>query len=1114
MSANQFEPYFVWTNDLYVIGKCLGEEGTDCLVERFHSVVARDTVRLPASSIQRIIRLPTQARAYFIDADAGRWCIGRISEYADGSYVIRLPNKRERTVSVNDLHIRVVRPVQDPTDVLASRSAESEFLYEMRLPLARLSVRARALSDGLSSALSSFIDYVPYQLAATRRVLEDPVPRYLLADEVGLGKTIEAGLIIKHWLADDPSLRVLVSVPEALLVQWKQELVEHFAIHTAKAPWCQFVTLVSHDGLLAQEPGDWDAMVIDEAHLLLNQSDGAGDGPRYTASMRIGAHEACQRVLLISATPVVGDEQRAYSLLRLLDPIAHPSSGFEAFRLRVHSREKLAEMLAALNAQMPEALLAGAVAEIASHITADVARHAKLEMVCERGVTRQEREARVGLARTVIGDAYRPFPRMIRTRRSFARGVHWEARSAGLHTEKPMVHSRMSHAARCIAGWRRQVVEALGHGNLPGDEGHRQRCDAAAAVYSGFLEAFGQSLANFDVRVADRLATIASGAPAHYRDEVRELQDMRFNEAEQRDDRVSRVRSIHHAIHGLYDRWCRQQQAGEAPRCYRVVVFSTDPLLVLEMVRMANGLGLPGWLADGVAISVRASEGASTIAQSIHRFSTCAPRNGGRAVAQLLCDATGEVGFNLQSADAIIHCDLPLDINRVEQRIGRLDRYGRSSRAIDQIIMLWPEADEENPWRDWWQMLDDDGIGIFDKSISDVWYFMEDFQQQAKQGLFWRPRPDIAQFLAASFTGQVREQRSRIDLFDLLERADDQLEEASRLSDELRAFDAADGELADAFEAYAQKSRSFHFDRDSGHLPPNVFTLSWSQHTLLPLEIWERASYPVRSLGRQWLTPSRASYGRLRSRKIPHDAQLLRPGHPLFDFVGRIMRSDDAGTSYATWRVRPDWEGREITTFFRLDFVVEAGAGLDDVDPVRASAVRRRADALFPPSFETLYFNSDFTIVEEELTISILQSRYFKSDALNLGSKPDLFRLVIDDQPLQTACERARTGAETLLRTSPEFVSRLERAKRDAQQQLSVAKARIDRRAGVNRADQPDADLTHFDRELQLVEDVRRAVSSPVIRVDSIGFHVISTVEQREQAMTLVGPQDSDVDGY
>src|SRR5947209_2275548 len=90
--------------------------------------------------------------------------------------------------------------------------------HRVTAPVALL--RQRAASRGMSGLLSSRIELHSHQVEVIRRVLEDPVQRYLLADEVGLGKTIEAGAILRQYLIDDPSGQALVIVPPLLAQQW------------------------------------------------------------------------------------------------------------------------------------------------------------------------------------------------------------------------------------------------------------------------------------------------------------------------------------------------------------------------------------------------------------------------------------------------------------------------------------------------------------------------------------------------------------------------------------------------------------------------------------------------------------------------------------------------------------------------------------------------------------------------------------------------------------------------------------------------------------------------------------------------------------------------------
>ena len=82
----------------------------------------------------------------------------------------------------------------------------------------------------MSALFSSIIELEPHQVEVVRRVLQDPVKRYLLADEVGLGKTIEAGVLIRQYVQDDPDHRIVVLVPAPLIAQWRGERCRRFLL--------------------------------------------------------------------------------------------------------------------------------------------------------------------------------------------------------------------------------------------------------------------------------------------------------------------------------------------------------------------------------------------------------------------------------------------------------------------------------------------------------------------------------------------------------------------------------------------------------------------------------------------------------------------------------------------------------------------------------------------------------------------------------------------------------------------------------------------------------------------------------------------------------------------
>jgi len=195
---------------------------------------------------------------------------------------------------------------------------------------------------GLSAAAASTIDFLPYQLEAALAMLRDGYTRVLIADAVGLGKTIQAGLILGELAATHESFRALVIGPAGLREQWAGELATRFAIRTtlATSPWLtRTVGLLPADVNPWSLPGiyissfdfikrpevlrpfeeeeiDWDAVVVDEAHA-------ATLGTARHAAVHAVALRA-RRVILLSATPHSGDAEQFRALCDIGNPARNP----------------------------------------------------------------------------------------------------------------------------------------------------------------------------------------------------------------------------------------------------------------------------------------------------------------------------------------------------------------------------------------------------------------------------------------------------------------------------------------------------------------------------------------------------------------------------------------------------------------------------------------------------------------------------------------------------------------------------------------------------------------------------------------------------------------------
>jgi SNF2 family DNA or RNA helicase len=192
-----------------------------------------------------------------------------------------------------------------------------------------LSLRGRGLlpSASFASLLAPQVLYDriqphAYQLRVVERVLHDLSPAAILADEVGLGKTIEAGLVYKELALRGLVQSALVLAPKALLSQWQQELRERFdedfvltderrfhGFDVEQRLVCSLPQFVRSFGRIAQRR--WDLLIVDEAHLLSN--------PQSKRRQCVAQLRAYWR-LLLTATPIANRLTDLYSLLDLVAP--------------------------------------------------------------------------------------------------------------------------------------------------------------------------------------------------------------------------------------------------------------------------------------------------------------------------------------------------------------------------------------------------------------------------------------------------------------------------------------------------------------------------------------------------------------------------------------------------------------------------------------------------------------------------------------------------------------------------------------------------------------------------------------------------------------------------
>lgn len=295
---------------------------------------------------------------------------------------------------LSELHLNCFVQFNAPDKRLLNGQLDKEESYQLRYDtFKQLDQLNQSPASGL---LGARVELLPHQLYIAHEVAKRQAPRVLLADEVGLGKTIEAGMIMHQQLHTGQASRVLILVPDSLVHQWLVEMLRRFNLHFALFDQSRFAALsespdidldtgeevnpfemeqliiCSLDGLMKHpdmqaklKQTTWDLVVVDEAHHLhWNPDDSAGindsaegdsgastdngeipTGDDYRLVESLGQKTA--GLLLLTATPEQAGIDSHFARLRLLDPSRfHDLEAFKQESSLYAKHQSLINMLA------------------------------------------------------------------------------------------------------------------------------------------------------------------------------------------------------------------------------------------------------------------------------------------------------------------------------------------------------------------------------------------------------------------------------------------------------------------------------------------------------------------------------------------------------------------------------------------------------------------------------------------------------------------------------------------------------------------------------------------------------------------------------------------------
>lgn len=1088
---------FVWTNDRYGIGKLVAVNGSQGRVSFFHSITENEERPYPLASLGRA-HLSPQTRVYVHD-ETGRWRVGRVLWHFDETsqvwYEVRFPNKHQAKFPETMLQVRCLQPKVDPTEVLAYGGIETQFFHDRRWQIIDTLVKVRAASRGLTGLISSSIELVPHQVEVIRRILEDPIQRYMLADEVGLGKTIEAGAIIRQCLLDNPDEYVIVLTPPALVRQWQHELKEKFHIHE----FLDSVIVLPFGELPSIEKRECSLLVVDEAHLLVDRQ--ATSRRDFDHLVQI-AHSS-RRLLLLSATPVLGHEETTLALLHLLDPVTYRLENREKFRGRIERRQEYGQRLLALNPSLPPPILNHAIQQVLQTFPNDTT-------VAQLADQLRQPEADTGYIIAVlkrhIAETYRLHQRLLRTRRRDLNSDKLLPRQSSLSVEVDD-DERIPATWEGLDNWwyaSRRAVNNLREKNITVAA---ELETMLAWRYAALFEALGRSVDEFALQLERQWRAIDRGELPSFKSEEEiffSLKEAISNEPEliNIDDNLT-----------SFDGYPTRSNLSVRPRV---------ALAIASLTLMIRGL----CTSNDSEVKIVVFSSSTRFAHELHAcllaingqdmvfgiFEDMSPDEVETAIKQfrdslkpavIICDQSGELGLNFQFAQGIMHLDLPLSPARLEQRIGRVDRFGRQQEIIRQRVII-PSDEDHSPWLAWYELLNH-AFKIFDQSISEVHFVLDKLEQDIMLTLYQNGAAGLRD-MSVQITEELERERQRLDEQYALDRLATDEEEATTLFTRLKEVDENENHLEKTVNLWLQQVLQFSH-KYAPYVAHNVFTYRWSERTLAPQWPWRifLADGLDQPDERRYLT-----YHRAVASQHPETA-LMRPGFSLIDRIGWFMVWDDRGSAFATWRMDPEWSVSELGEWlgFRLCYVIEADMDrisevLDNqIEPHLIPGVRRRTDGFLPPWTEVLHVNINLQEVEEANLLAILRRPYSNqlNDAsqcdYNLGSRHEpLFRL-IDPQAFIDLCRQVRKRSEEIVRSSHHFVERIKLANQRTRQELEIRNDRLRRRNEAIRHETGNYD-PNIEMEIAINQAIIEGVITPRIRLDSIGFFIIADYPPNE----------------